>query len=99
MAKCPNCGGKGKYKNGFGKIGVCYYCLGTGKVNDKGERNKTNDEWRRICSAEEFAEWISNLTYACMRCGVNCHIKYCPFDKCIIDKEDALEWLKEKHND
>ena len=43
--KCPNCGGNGKYKNGFGKVDGCYYCLGTGEVNDKCERVRTNEEW------------------------------------------------------
>jgi hypothetical protein len=59
--KCPNCGGKGKYKNGFGKIGVCYYCLGTGKVNDKGERVKTEQEYIQTCTTEQLAEFLHGI--------------------------------------
>lgn len=59
----------------------------------------TNEEWRRNCSTEEFAKWLSDTLYACMRCGMNCHIGYCPFNKCIIDKEDAEKWLKEAHKE
>lgn len=59
--KCPNCGGKGKYKNGFGKIGVCYYCLGTGKVNDKCERVKTEQEYIQTCNTEQLAEFLTKV--------------------------------------
>lgn len=58
----------------------------------------TNEEWRRNCSAEDFAEWISNLAYACMRCGMSNGEAYCHTGYCIQDKEDAEKWLKEIHN-
>lgn len=59
----------------------------------------TNEEWRRTCSAEEFAEWVSNLAYACMRCGMSNGEAYCHTGYCIQDKEDAEKWLKEKHDE
>ena len=100
---CPACGGTGKVvhpmmsMNGDEYTGEweqheCEACNGTGVVEPL-----TNEEWRRTCSTEEFAKWLSDTLYACMRCGMNCHVGYCPFDKCIIDKEDALGWLKEIH--
>lgn len=92
MIKCPRCNGKGEYMREIGGYRPCEYCNGTGKLA------LTNEKWRRTCSAEEFAKWLSDTLYACMRCGMNCHIGYCPFNKCIIDKEDALAWLKEKHD-
>ena len=67
------------------------------KWDKERKANMTKEEWLCGLSTEEKAKWLSNALYACMRCGVNCHIRYCPFDKCIIDKEDALAWLKEKH--
>ena len=65
--------------------------------NDKPMMN--NEEWRKTCSAEEFAEWISNLAYACMRCGMSNGEAYCHTGHCIQDEADAVEWLKEIHND
>ena len=92
--KCFSCNGTGKVEVvGDSVIDVCDKCGGTGVV-----KPLTNEKWRRTCSTEEFAKWLSDTLYACMRCGMNCHIGYCPFNKCIIDKEDALAWLKEKHD-
>lgn len=65
----------------------------------KNPKPKTNDEWRKTCSAEEFAEWISNLAYSCMRCGMSNGEAYCHTGYCIQDKEDAEKWLKEKHSE
>ena len=60
---------------------------------------QTNEEWRKTCSVEEFAEWIANLAYACMRCGMSNGEAYCHTGHCIQDEADAVEWLKEKHNE
>lgn len=91
--KCPNCGGKGKYKNGFGKVGSCYYCLGIGKVNDKGERNMTNEEWFDGLSTEEKAETIANATYSSAMMGA---------EITALPKEDEVRkwkmWLKAPHD-
>ena len=90
--KCGYCNGTGEHVNDANRMTTCEFCDGKGKVE------LTNEEWRRTCFTEDFAKWLSDTLYACMRCGMNCHIGYCPFDKCIIDKEDALAWLKEEHN-
>ena len=79
------------------KINKCWgknYCE---KYEHKTEQ--TNEEWRKTCSTEEFAEWISNLAYACMRCGMSNGKAYCHTGHCIQDKEDALLWLKQPHHD
>ena len=56
--------------------------------------NMTNDEWRKTCSAEEFAEFICKLTRCCR---YSC--KECPFNGyCAVENSrDAIAWLKEKH--
>ena len=91
--KCPKCNGE-KYANIPVKTEkvICPKCYGTGEIKE------TNEEWRKTCSAEEFAEWISNLAYACMRCGMSNGEAYCHTGHCIQDEADAVEWLKEKHN-
>lgn len=93
---CMNCWGTGTVPDFWDndKEVICPHCNGTGR-----EPPLINDEWRRICSAEEFAEWISNLAYACMRCGMSNGKAYCHTGYCIQDKEDAEKWLKEKHRE
>ena len=93
--KCKYCDGDGvivdaEYAH-TGKY-TCGNCDGTGVVEPR-----TNDEWRKTCSAEEFAEWISNLAYACMRCGMSNGEAYCHTGYCIQDEEDAERWLRRKH--
>lgn len=98
--KCKKCDGTGYY-HAYGifddiqcsVVKRCEFCNGTG------EMLIINDEWRRTCSAEEFAEWISNLAYACMRCGMSNGEAYCHTGYCIQDKEDAEKWLKEVHKE
>jgi hypothetical protein len=93
--KCPNCGGTGKeYWNGNVFCNTGFEC---DKCNGTGEIEMTNDEWRKTCSAEEFAEWISSLSYACMRCGMSNGEAYCHTGHCIQDEADAVEWLKQPH--
>ena len=81
---------------------ICKHANGVcicGKNNYCSIKPMTNEEWRRNCSAEEFAEWISNLAYACMRCGMSNGEAYCHTGYCIQGKEDAekeLSELKEK---
>ena len=83
--KCPNCGGKGKYKNGFGKIDVCYYCLGTGEVNDKGERVKTEQEYIQSCNHKELTEILFRMIV----------------HGSVIrpDRQYISEWLKQPHHE
>ena len=60
----------------------------------------TNEEWRRTCSAEEFAKWLTEVTEYCFECGLNINNNVlCPFKKCIDKECDALDWLKEKHHE
>ena len=63
------------------------------------KKEKTNDDWRKTCSAEEFAKWLSDVMYACMRCGKSDGESVCHIRQCILDEEEAVEWLKEKHTD
>ena len=106
--KCPICDGMGTSNTCVnGTFKPCSFCDGTGEYEpfdldvelDKlYPTEQTNEEWRKTCSAEEFAEWISNLAYACMRCGMTNSKAYCYTNFCIQDKEDAMEWLKQPHN-
>jgi len=57
----------------------------------------TNEEWRKTCSTKEFAEFLSNLAYSCMRCGMSNGEAYCHTGYCIQDEVDAEKWLKDKH--
>jgi RecJ-like exonuclease len=100
--KCYKCNGTGYYDID----NECPVCDGTGEYEpfdtdvelDKLDSEPiTNEEWRKTCSTEEFAEWISNLAYACMRCGMSNNEAYCHTGYCIQDKEDAEKWLKEIH--
>ena len=88
--KCPNCGGKGKYKNGFGKVGVCYYCLGTGKVNNKGEQVRTNEEWFCTLSTEEKADKLTDFSFWLV-------FAIPTEDKREKVRKRIVEWLKQLH--
>ena len=61
------------------------------------EAQHTKEDWLCYLSTEKKAEWLSNTLYACMRCGMGNGKGYCPFGKCITEKDDAFKWLKEKH--
>lgn len=55
----------------------------------------TNDDWRKTCSAEEFAEWfVGTRTYECEGCPA---FNVC--DGTVKCKTRILDWLKEKHED
>lgn len=89
MKKCAN-GDYCNYHVGF---------LVSGCMNFKEKKPLTNEEWRKTCSTEDFAEWISNLAYACMRCGMSNGEAYCHTGYCIQDEADALMWLKQPHRE
>ena len=90
--KCPLCGGKGKYKNGLGVVRRCYYCLGTGEVNDKCERVKTEQEYLQTCNTEQLAEFLCDVWY-----GIDEVINIMSEDG-EISKKDAMKlWLKQPH--
>ena len=92
--KCPDCGGKGGDTYDVFGWTKCRTCNGTGEIE------QTNDEWRKTCSAEEFAEWVSDIVYDCADMGSDedgkqCYV--CPLHWC--SKQDVLEWLKQPHSD
>lgn len=80
--KCKACNGTGKIKViDFAKQDwkdtekVCPICCGSGVIE------QTNDEWRKTCSTEEFAEFLNFIA----------------FDWNRVDKQWVLEWLKQPH--
>ena len=101
--ECPMCDGKGKYKNVFGKVDGCYYCLGTGEVNDKSEQVKTEQEYIQTCNTEQLAEFLFRIAYMCSYCGDEAHssqekMQQCHFGKCGCQRKDWEMWLKQPHN-
>ena len=92
--KCPKCNGKGDYFNEVFNDGKrsrkilveCDMCHGSGEVP------MTNDEWRRTCSTEEFAKWLSKISKFFHECG-----KRDVYPKTMYE-EDWERWLKEIHN-
>ena len=101
--KCPNCGGKGKYKNVFGKVDGCYYCLGTGKVNDKGEQVRTNEEWFDSLPTKEKAEWLDKVAENCCQICDEENRELCRGNIAIGCKFENAEkwelWLKQPHTE
>lgn len=75
--KCPECNGYGY--EGY-SVEECVLCHGKGCVGPL-----TNDEWRKTCSAEEFAEFLAFTI-----------LGKCPDEEKV---QYWLEWLKEKHNE
>ena len=100
--KCPKCNGRGTvgyfHIDHFVDI-ECDRCHGSGEVS---EVEMTNEEWRRTCSTEEFAEWLGDkLDYcqimwywACDKCTWSKK-----HESCMNDKEKWLEWLKQPHKE
>ena len=102
MTVCKTCNGLGKIKlMPFGYICTCAECKGTGETRDY----MTNEEWLDRKSTKEKAEWLFKLTYKCYWCGREYtprslslyNEKECPFKKCMKDKKDFENWLKEIH--
>lgn len=104
--KCSRCNGDGVVtfnktdKNGYYNdaffMKECPVCHGTGEIEPM-----TNDEWRRTCSTEEFAEWILDVSDECFDCGKSDNGD-CPFGKAqgvctCINKDSVVEWLKQPH--
>lgn len=75
--KCKFCDGSGKDNWCLnGEPYPCPVCDGTG------ETEQTNDEWRKTCSTEEFAEFLNFIA----------------FDWNRVDKQWVLDWLKQPHH-
>ena len=99
--KCEACYGSGyiNFRTDDGHISMrtCRRCNGYGYINVE---PLTNEEWRRTCSAEEFAKWLVEVTEYCFECGLNINNNVlCPFKKCIDKECDGLDWLKEEHHE
>ena len=69
------------------------------------KREQTNDQWRKNCSAEEFAEFldeVSGYEGACTVCklvGKNTDCpRTCPYNNA-LSKQNWITWLKEKHEE
>lgn len=86
---CELCKGKGWVQGQAPDIPTaCSACGGKGFVD------MTNEEWRKTCSIEEFAEFISDVVF-------NAIVDY-RIDKNNCEKEDGnywLKWLKQPHHE
>ena len=88
--KCPKCGGTGEMQiceMGFIGKDECDECHGKGYL--------TNDEWRKTCSAEEFADFLAGVAHAGAYEVRNCNTNG------MLQTQNTdfwLAWLKEKHN-
>lgn len=99
MTTCEFCGGTGEVEVvGDSVTDVCDKCGGTGffcemRIGDActlgspcpHQEPLTNDEWRRTCSTEEFAEWLeSKMMFAAKEQGT-------------FTTKGWEKWLKEIH--
>ena len=79
---CKRCNGKGNpfcpYNSGF--------C-------PKDKKPQTNDEWRRTCSAEEFAEWLIDQF---SRIKNDDYMDYRPIGHSF---SEIISWLKKEHEE
>ena len=89
---------------------ICPKCYGVGRI-PFGEEPEiyTNEEWLRICTTEQLAEFISKIDMPFMdkapfpcgdliECNKNCGL----YSRCVKDdfptnKEVWVEWLKQPH--
>lgn len=97
--KCPICGGKGFVYNALGGFNEdCGICDGTGEIYIPPQEQEplTNDEWRRTCSAEEFADWIVDVLFSE---DFKKHIHDMGYANMHSYKTEVLEWLKEAHKE
>lgn len=88
--KCPKCEGTGEMQiceMGFIGKDECDECHGKGYL--------TNDEWRKTCSAEEFADFLAGVAHAGAYEVRNCNTNG------MLQTQNTdfwLTWLKEKHD-
>ena len=62
--------------------------------------NKTNDEWRRTCSTEEFATVIYGIAmYDTLYDRIHNAFVLNPCEDDSAGINEIMKWLKEKHND
>ena len=88
--KCPKCEGTGEMQiceMGFIGKDECDECHGKGYL--------TNDEWRKTCSAEEYADFLAGVAHAGAYEVRNCNTNG------MLQTQNTdfwLTWLKEKHD-
>ena len=68
--------------------------------NKKRKEPITNDQWRKTCSAEEFAEWITDKINA--KVGMALHDAelydgYVNENEYMENEDEWLDWLNEVH--
>lgn len=91
--KCTMCDGTGQEKV-YDKLTNTYIFIKCAYCNGSGKLSQTNDEWRKTCSAEEFALFLSDVMWYGEQCateGVLCENCKCPWCEGIIN------WLKQPH--
>lgn len=91
--KCKHCNGTGTTNWCVnGTFVDCPYCGGTGEM----EVEQTNDECRKTCSAEEFADFLAGVAHAGAYEARNCNTNG------MLQTQNTdfwLAWLKEKHDE
>ena len=79
----------------YGYKRICDKCHGTGEIE------QTNDEWRRTCSTEEFADFLMRVFKNCTWCLDGGSPQDCPFNEFLDcpaeSKENMVKWLKKIH--
>ena len=95
---CPRCVGMKKIVE-YDNLRRVFYSHKCERCNGTGEIEMTNDEWRKTCSAEEFAELLGNIANNAYFCAINGKTSTCYNRKhctgyCNYGWE---KWLKEKH--
>lgn len=93
--KCTRCHGTGKTIEWVATDTVSEYEFPCRKCNGTGEIEVTNEDWRRMCSTEDFAKFLEDVTSGCYHCGMTDDISQCAFQK---HQCNIKEWLKEKHD-
>lgn len=100
--KCKHCNGTGTTNWCVnGTFVDCPYCGGTGEM----EMEMTNDEWRRTCSTEEFAEFLHDVQFSCNTCTLTSFRLYkskilkCPLQVSCAKENGVMEWLKQPHKE
>ena len=100
--KCKYCDGTGEIIKRVVTNTLSEYKFPCRKCNETGVVEPlTNDEWRRACSAEEFAKFVEKA----MDYGAFCQTKddfnpkMCKKCGCPWCKNGFMEWLKEIHDD
>ena len=72
----------------------CKKCEYKDRCANSDERQQTNEEWRKTCSTEDFAEFLAGVAHAGAYEARNCNTNG------MLQTQNTdfwLAWLKEKH--